>query len=147
MPTNGTSGLDPRLRLVVVDDHDRARLALVRRLKTHVAIRVVGHTGDALESHQLVNEHAPHVVLADTNREDGMGYDLVSSLAAVPPAGRPVIVLHVAYFNPEHWEAARAAGADDLLLKRIDGEGVASALVASVRRVMAPERWPALLHA
>lgn len=146
MDSQGSPGPDPRLGLLIVDDHERARRALARRLETHPSVRVAGQTDDVLEARRIVLDSAPHVALVDFNRNDGLGPRLVSSLAALDPERRPLIVLHVAYFNPEHWEHARAAGADDLLLKRLGVDGVVSALFSAVRRAMPPERWPALLH-
>lgn len=138
---------DPRLRILVVDDHQRARHALARRLNDHPRALLVGHTDDVLEAHELVASHRPHVALVDPNRTDGLGKQVLSSLAALVPARRPLIVLHVAYFNPELWQAARAAGADDVVLKRIGGDALVDALFSAVRHALPRERWPQLLHA
>ena len=99
------------------------------------------------EAHGLITAHCPHVALIDPGRSDGLGTEVLASLAAFPRPSRPVIVLHVAYFDPQEWTAARAAGADDLVLKRIGVDSLVAALLASVHGALPPERWPGVLHA
>ncbi|HLB23633.1 MAG TPA: response regulator [Dehalococcoidia bacterium] len=138
---------DPRLKLVLVDDHELARAALAKRLREHPQILVTGHTSDALEAHEIIMAQRPHVVLVDTVREDAQGSHIVSSLAALPRGVRPVVVVHLSYYQPEHWVLAKAAGADDLILKQIGVDILATKLLQAAQRALAPERWPQILHA
>ncbi len=129
------------LKLVVVDDHDRAREALVRRLHADGRIHVVGATASRDDALRLVRDHAPHAVLIDTRREDGGGLDVVSALAAEPEALRPLVVVHNAFFDAEMWGAARLAGADEWLLKNIDVDALFAKLSAAVVRELPRWRW------
>lgn len=138
---------DPRLRLVLVDDHEQARAALVKRLHAHPQVLVAGHTADPLEVHELVQGERPHVALVDTVREDRQGARIISSLAALPQALRPVVIVHLSYYQPEHWAEAREAGADDLILKQIGVQALFQRLLLATQRVLPPERWPEILHA
>ncbi len=138
---------DPRLKLVLVDDHEIARAALARRLRAHPQILVAGHTSDPLEAHEIIVDQRPHVALIDTVREDQQGSRIVSSLAALPEQLRPVLVVHLSYYQPEHWVLARAAGADDLILKQIGVDVLSLKLLQTTQRVLPPERWPEILHA
>jgi DNA-binding NarL/FixJ family response regulator len=135
-----------KLKLMVVDDHRRAREALVRRLAGHPRAAVAGHTDDMLEAHGMLAAHRPHVALIDPRRADGLGPRVVASFAALPPTLRPLVIVHVAYFNPDDWRNARAAGADDLLLKHIGVEPLVSGLLAIARASLPRERWPGVLE-
>lgn len=142
------NGVDSfKLKLMVVDDHRRAREALVRRLAGHPHAAVAGHTDDMLEAHGMIAAHRPHVALIDPRRTDALGPQIVASFAALPSALRPLVIVHVSYFNPEDWRVARAAGADDLLLKHIGVEPLVSGLLAMVRASLPRERWPGVLEA
>jgi DNA-binding NarL/FixJ family response regulator len=139
--------MDPRLKLVLVDDHEVARAALARRLRDHPRILVAGHTADPLEAHDIVLGHQAHAVLVDTIRQDRQGPRVVSSLSALPAHQRPAVVVHLSYYQPEHWVLARAAGADDLILKQIAVDLLSLKLLETIRRVLPADRWPAILHA
>lgn len=147
MPSTSDAYLDPRLSLIVIDDHSPARVALVRRLEAHHLARVAGHTDDLRVASELIAAHRPHVALIDPNRRDGLGRQVLASVAGLPPSFRPLIILHVAYFDAQEWAEARAAGADDLVLKRIGVESLVAVLLDAVRIALPPERWPAGLHA
>ncbi|MBI5290076.1 MAG: response regulator transcription factor [Chloroflexi bacterium] len=138
---------EPRLKLVLVDDHELARAALAKRLRQHEQIVVAGHTADPLEAHEIVRTQAPHVVLVDTVREDGQGANILSSLSALPAPLRPVLVVHLSYYQPEVWDVARAAGAHDLILKQIAVDVLAVKLFQAAHRVLPRDRWPAIATA
>jgi len=140
-------GADPRLKLVLVDDHELARAALAKRLRRHDQIVVAGHTSAPLEAHEIVLACAPHVVLVDTVREDSQGANILSSLAVLPIPLRPVLVVHLSYYQPELWDVARAAGADDLILKQIAVDILAAKLLQVALRVLSRDRWPAIASA
>ncbi|MHB8685322.1 MAG: response regulator [Dehalococcoidia bacterium] len=131
-----------RLCLVLLDDHEAAGAALVLRLRRHGRLTVVGDTPDPEVAVRLVREHRPHAVLVDTMREDRRGLEAVSRLAALDPPVRPAIVVHVASRHLGDWPEARAAGADEILLKDFAADTLAGQLAPIVRRVLAPERWP-----
>jgi DNA-binding NarL/FixJ family response regulator len=131
------------LRLVVVDDHDRARDALVRRLESDPRIQIVGATASRDDALRLVRDHAPHAVLIDTRRDDGHGLDIVSALTGEPEALRPLVVVHNAFFDADAWRAARLAGAALWLLKSIDVDALFRQLSDAVVRELPRWRWDA----
>ena len=132
-----------RLCLVLLDDHEASRTALVLRLRRHGRLAVVGDTSDPEAAVRLVRAHRPHAVLVDTMRGDRRGLEAVARLAALEPAVRPAIVVHVASRRLGDWPEACAAGADEILLKGFSADALAEQLTPVVRRVLAPERWPA----
>jgi DNA-binding NarL/FixJ family response regulator len=131
------------LRLVVVDDHDRARDALVRRLEADGRIQVVGATASPDDALRLVRDHAPHAVLVDTRREDGHGLAVVSALTAEPEALRPLVVVYNAFFDADGWRMAQLAGAALWLLKTIDVDALFRELSDAVVRELPHWRWDA----
>jgi DNA-binding NarL/FixJ family response regulator len=139
-------GGDPRLKLVLVDEHDRARTALAKRLDGHGQLVVSGHTADPSEALALVQSASPHIALVDPVRSDGRGGEIVSSLAAVPELQRPLVFVHLAFFDSEIWGRTRSAGADDLVLKLLDVEELASRLLIGAARLLPRERWPSILR-
>ncbi len=134
------------LTVVLVDDHDCAREALVRRLGAEPRIRVVGATADPLEAGRVVRDQAPHVALVDTRRHDDAGLDVIAALAALPPASRPVVVVHTSFFDAEAWRRSRCAGASEWLLKQIDVDVLFERLSCAVRQHLPPSRWSSALR-
>jgi DNA-binding NarL/FixJ family response regulator len=132
------------ISVVLLDDHQASRHALVQRLRRHARLSVVGDTSDPEEALALVRRHRPHAVLVDTMREDRRGLQAVARLTAIDPAIRPAIVVHVSYRHVGDWAEAHAAGADAILLKEIAADTLANQLLPVVRQTLAPERWPLL---
>ena len=137
---------DPRLKLVLVDDHEAPRNALSQRLQGHDRIALVGATGDPEAALSIVEAHAPQVALLDPVRSDQRGTEIISWFREMPELYRPLVYVHLAYFDPPTWELARAAGATDVILKQIDVDVIARRLLAGVAQYLPPERWPAMLN-
>lgn len=125
-----------RLRILLVDDHQAAREALVRRLVHEPRVQVVGHTADIEEAVALVVRHQPHAVLIDPRRDDGAGIDAITSIAAVNVPMRPLIAAHASYFDADQWARARAAGAHDWILKQFDVDALVQRLSQAIERQM-----------
>jgi len=132
----GTPTVVRPISLVLLDDHDTARAALVQRLRRHAVLSVVGDTADPAEAEDLVERLRPDVVLVDTMREDRLGIQAVARLATLAAPVRPAVVVHVSYRQDGDWAAARAAGADAILLKEIAADHLATQLAPVVRRVL-----------
>ena len=135
----------PRLKLVLVDDHDRARDALVRRLSTDTRITVVGATASLDPALDLARGHAPHVALVDTRRQDEQGLQVVSALAALPEAARPLVVVYTSFFDAGDWRRLHLAGAREWLLKQIDVDVLYARLSEAVKRELPACRWDGVL--
>jgi two-component system, NarL family, response regulator DesR len=130
-----------RLKLVLVDDHDGARDALVRRLSTDTRITVVGATASLDPALALARDHAPHVALVDTRRQDEQGVQVVSALAALPEAARPLVVVYTSFFDANDWRRLHLAGAREWLLKQIDVDVLYARLAEAVKRELPGSRW------
>lgn len=125
-----------RLRILLVDDHQAAREALVRRLVHEPRVQVVGHTADIVEAVALVVRQQPHAVLIDPRRDDGAGIDAIMSIAAVNVPMRPLIAAHASYFDADQWARARAAGAHDWILKQFDVDALVQRISQAIERQM-----------
>ena len=134
------------LKLVLVDDHERARDALARRLSVDRRIDVVGATSDLSEALRVIELHVPHVALVDTRRQDEAGLAVITALAALPEAARPLVVVHTSFFDAEEWRRSRDAGAHEWLLKQIDVDVLFDRLSSAVLEQLPPSRWLAESH-
>jgi DNA-binding NarL/FixJ family response regulator len=81
------------------------------------------------------------VALVDTRRQDEAGLAVISALASLPEATRPLVVVHTSFFDAEDWRRSRAAGAHEWLLKQIDVGVLFDRLWAAVQQQLPPCRW------
>lgn len=123
-----------RLRILLVDDHQEAREALVLRLSSEPQVEVVGHTADIVDALAMVASRQPHAVLIDPRRQDGAGIDAIARLAQVDVPVRPLIAAHASYFDADQWLRARRAGAHDWILKQFDVDALVRRLAQAIAR-------------
>lgn len=105
-------------RLLIIDEHEAVRQALVSRLQQTGELEVVGSTGSTEEGLLQVDALRPNVVLLETKRSDGRGLETCRRIARSHP-GTTVIVL-TSYEDEEERQAAYMAGATRYILKEID---------------------------
>ena len=134
--------MDRPVRVLIVDDHDDVRRALVARLSASPLVQVVGNTAEP--NGELLTGMAapPDVVLVETKRADGRGLEIVRRIAT-SDLGAQVIVL-TSYHS--EWERLTAfcAGAARYLLKDIGSpqlidEILAVASASRFRRTATPQ--------
>jgi len=118
-----------KIRVLIVDDHDRVRGGLVTALRRADPLEVVGATGCADEALQWLHERSPDVILLEVKRVDGAGLELCRQLSH--NATEHAVVVLTSYLSPQEWSGARDAGAKDYALKQIDSKG----LVAKIAQV------------
>ena len=134
---------DNTLKLVLIDDHDCAREALVQRLDADARIAVVGATPDPDEGRRMVEQLHPDAALIDARRRDDNGIAAISALAGLPEEARPLVVVHTSFFDVDDWRRWRDAGAHEWLLKQIDINVLFERLSAALRehlRALSPHR-------
>jgi two-component system response regulator DevR len=107
-----------RIRLLIIDEHEAVRQALVSRLQQTGKLEVVGSTGSSEEGLLQVDALSPNVVLLETKRSDGAGLETCRGIAHSYP-GTTIIVL-TSYVDEEERQAAYMAGAARYVLKDID---------------------------
>ncbi len=67
--------MNQRLRIIIVDDHEVARLGLKALLERHSDFTVVDEAGTAREAIQKAEAHQPDVVVMDIRLPGGSGID------------------------------------------------------------------------
>ncbi len=111
---------DPRIRIVVVDDHVLFRRGLVSLLDDMPEFEIVGEAGNGLDAMEVVKETRPEIVLMDINmpRMDG-----VLAVQGLREAKIPVkiLMLTISQENDDLLGAIHA-GADGYLLKNTEPE-------------------------
>lgn len=122
-----------KIRTLLVDDEDLARIALRRALEPEPDIDIVGEASNGIEAIEMIGELRPDLVLLDIEMPGFDGFEVVQQLA-----NPPVIVFVTAY--DEYAVRAFEANAIDYLLKPVQPERLARAL-GRVR-----QRIPSLEH-
>jgi DNA-binding NarL/FixJ family response regulator len=118
--------LDPRTRVLLIDDHPLVRIGLARLLSAEPWLEVCAQVGSAAEAVPLALEHDPDVVVMDFMLRDGGGLDLIRALlAAAPHIGILVLSMHD---QRVYAERCLKAGARGYLMKEEAAESVVTAL-------------------
>jgi two-component system OmpR family response regulator len=125
---------DMVVTVLLVDDADDARAALANRLRRLTALQLLASVRDASEAAAALRRSRPDVLLVDLHShhwpEDGLALCArLRELTTVP------LVVITSFMTDERWKQLQAAGVDNWLLKRIDGERLEQQIVGlGVRR-------------
>ena len=135
------------IRVLVVDDHTLFRRGLISLLSVDSRFQVVAEAGDAGEAQRRAAETQPDVVLLDNHLPGVKGVDALAGLRAAAPLAR-VLMLTVSE-DERDLAAALRGGARGYLLKTVDSEMLASALLRTVagESVVSPEMTSKLVNA
>lgn len=82
----------PTVRVVLVEDHDMVREAMVAALAVYTDVEVVAAGASLAEGRELIDALDPDVVVTDLRLEDGDGTELVAA-AARRPLPPPVLLI------------------------------------------------------
>ena len=118
-----------RVRILVVDDHQMLREALVGMLELS-GFEVVGAVGDGADATSLATELAPDLVLMDLSMPLLNGLDATRLLREVAPD--TAVVMFSAFDSPELKRQAFAAGAVAFLPKGCGNDRLRATLEAAV---------------
>lgn len=117
------------LRILVVEDHFLARLAVTTLLEGQAGMQVVGHAETGWQAVDLYRKLRPDVVVMDLRMPEMDGAGATAFICREDPAARVLILSQ--YENEEDVKAAVAAGALGYLKKDVDG----ATLVEAIRAV------------
>jgi DNA-binding NarL/FixJ family response regulator len=117
------------MRIVVVDDQTAVREGLVTILELIAGFEVVGAGGDGAEALELVERHAPDVVLMDLRMPRLDGIEATREIRARHPATQVVVL--TTYADDDSVLAALAAGAIGFLTKDASRDEIRLALEAA----------------
>ena len=134
-------------RILVVDDHTLFRRGLIALLSGDARFTVVAEAGDAGEAQRRAQETQPDLILLDNHLPGVHGVDALAGLRDAAPQAR-VLMLTVSE-DQRDLAAALRAGANGYLLKTVDSDGLAQALVRTMAgdSVVSPEMTSKLVSA
>lgn len=135
------------ISVLVVDDHSLFRRGLIALLQQEDGVRVVGEAGDAADALRRAGELQPDLILLDNHLPGVTGVNLLPTLRAEAPNAR-VLMLTVSE-DEQDLSTALRNGAHGYLLKTIDGDDLAAALIRTMRgeSVVSPELTHKLVNA
>ena len=134
-------------RILVVDDHTLFRRGMIALLSGDVRFTVVAEAGDAGEAQRRAQETQPDLILLDNHLPGVHGVDALAALRDAAPMAR-VLMLTVSE-DQRDLAAALRAGANGYLLKTVDSDGLAQALLRTMAgdSVISPEMTSKLVSA
>lgn len=137
----------PAIRILVVDDHTLFRRGLTALLGRDPRFSVVGDAADAGAAQRRAQELQPDLILLDNHLPGVNGVDALPALREAAPAAR-VLMLTVSEDEAD-LAAALRNGAAGYLLKTIDSDALASAILRAMRgeAVVADEMTGKLVNA
>ena len=137
----------PRIRLLLIDDHNLFRRGLKALLDQDGRFEVSGEAGDMGEALRQLGKGAPDVILLDNHLPGVRGVDGIPALKEAAPRAR-VLMLTVSE-DEQDLAAALQAGADGYLLKTVESDQLCEAIVKALdgNSVVSPEMMTKLVSA
>jgi two-component system, NarL family, nitrate/nitrite response regulator NarL len=135
------------IRVLVVDDHPLFRRGLIALLAGDGRFEVVAEAGDAVEAQRQAAARQPDVILLDNHMPGVEGIDALAGLRDAAPSAR-VLMLTVSE-DERDLAAALRAGARGYLLKTVDSDRLASAILRTMtgEAIVSPEMTSKLVSA
>ena len=121
----------PRIRVLLVDDHEVVRLGLITLMQDQPYLAVVGEAGSAAEALRLVEQLRPDVVLMDIRMPGAGGIEATRQIAERFPETK--VVMLTSYADDELLVRAIRAGAVGYVLKQVGNEELLRAVAAAAR--------------
>jgi len=109
------------MKALVVDDEPLARREMLRLLRDHDWVEVVGEAANIEEAYERTQQLNPELIFLDIRMPGGSGFDLLARLDEPPQ-----VIFTTAY--DQHAVRAFEVNALDYLLKPIEPERLAAAL-------------------
>ena len=104
--------------MIIIDENEAVRQALVSRLQQTGELEVVGSTGSSKEGLLQIEAQRPNIVLLEIKRSDGAGLETCRHIAR--NHSDTIIIVLTSYDDEQERQAAYMAGAARYLLKDID---------------------------
>jgi len=128
------------INLIAIDDHAIVRQGIVSFLQTLSDIKVVADSGDPIQGLELIEQHAPDVILMDLKLNHQIdGVEATRRAKAISP--RSQVIVLTSYHQDQYIFPALQAGALSYLLKDIEPNKLAEAIrkAAKNQAVLAPQ--------
>ena len=125
------------VRVLLVDAHEEARQALVRRLESDGRVTVAAQVPTVAEAGVVVWGAQCDLALMNVQSHDNESITRCQELRRLTEI--PLVVL-ASFMTSEQWRALRQAGAADYLLKHANSQRLCSAIVRLADRQRTDER-------
>jgi len=138
--------MKPKIRLMVVDDHEVVRLGLSALFRQTSGIEVVAEAGSVAAAVKGAAQHRPDVVLMDLRLPDGTGIDACRDILSAHPETR--VLFLTSHSDEEAVVSTILAGAAGYLLKEVGSQALINAieLVHGGQSILDPKVTTAVLH-
>lgn len=137
----------PRIRLLLVDDHNLFRRGLKALLDQDERFEVSAEAGDVGEALRQLAKGQPDVILLDNHLPGVRGVDAIPALKEAAPDAR-LLMLTVSE-DAQDLSTALQSGADGYLLKTVESDQLCEAIVQALEgnSVVSPEMMTKLVSA
>jgi DNA-binding NarL/FixJ family response regulator len=138
--------MKPKIRLMVVDDHEVVRLGLSALFRQTSGIDVVAEAGSVADAVKGAAQQRPDVVLMDLRLPDGTGIDACRDILSAQPGTR--VLFLTSHSDEEAVVSTILAGAAGYLLKEVGSQALVDAieLVHSGQSILDPKVTTAVLR-
>jgi two-component system, NarL family, nitrate/nitrite response regulator NarL len=133
-----------RIRVLAADDHPLYRASVVRAIREHPQLELVGEAADGREALALIREHRPHVALVDLRMPSVDGNAVIDALRAERSETRVLLLSGDLESGAVYTAVER--GAAGVLSKLTGAQALMDAVMAVARgeTVIAPEAQGAI---
>lgn len=125
--------MNRQVRVLLVEDHFLARVALHSVLDSRSDITVVGEAGDGITGVRLFQELSPDVTVMDLRLPQKDGFDSITSIRAISRTAKIVVLSN--YSGSEDIYRALRSGAMAYLSKATSGEELVQAILSVHRGI------------
>jgi two-component system response regulator DevR len=136
----------PKIRLMLVDDHEVVRLGLRALFSQTGKVEVVAEAGTVADAVERAAKHRPDLVLMDLRLPDGTGLDACRDILSANPRTR--VLFLTSHSDEEAVTSTILAGAAGYLLKEIGSKALINAIetVYGGESILDPKVTKAVLH-
>ena len=137
----------PRIRVMLVDDHNVVRSGLAAFLRAYDDLELVAEARNGLEAVRLCRQGTPDVILMDLMMPEMDGIAATRAILTDHPGAK--IIAMTSFEQEELVHGVLAAGAISYLLKNVSADELARAIrdAAAGRSTLAPEAARVLVQA
>lgn len=127
------------VRILVVDDHPIVRQGIASLLSNYPEFTIVGQADNGSDALEMVEAHAPEVVLLDIRMPGENGLDVLRSIRAARPESK--VLMLTSFDDDEYVLGALREGARGFVLKNVSDEMLVNAIrgVSRGERVLSPQ--------
>lgn len=138
---------DPKIRIVIADDHKMVRKGLIVLLEEYDDIEIVAEVGDGEHAYHVCHESCPDVILMDILMPRINGIDATKNIREICPHTQ--IIALTSSVDDEHIQQALQAGAISYILKDVSASELANAIrrASQGEATLSPAANQALVYA